>query len=246
MHLMNVTGSAEAFRSVLRIFETVHLDAVDLSKISVPRRIRGMHRQITAVLIPLALTGIVTSALAGRGANSVRVPEFVSSPLQDRQCARLFGDHASREANRRHRVRRLLWVDEEAAGVSVVHSSKTWALPTPLRVRGLTLKALRLTDEGKTAEIAVTPELGDRVGCRAGRYRVRVDDNLGGDVRVLAILRDAVLVEHRQRLRFIARPGASKHRWLTAWGSAFTVRLAANHSATPSSPPLKRRWHSVY
>jgi hypothetical protein len=184
-----------------------------------------MHR-VTIIALFL-VTGTRAAAQQVRaGAQQVRAG--AQQVRAGGSCRALFGDARTRARNAAHRTETIEFIEEDASGVTLAHASDRWEEPWSLQLTGLELVAI----EGESALFEVKPGLASSVGCSAGTYRVTVDDALSRDTHVLAVLRQAVLVELRGTLRYILLPGAEYPLWLVAW------RLPGVIGATydPSAP----------
>ncbi len=167
----------------------------------------------------LLLLGILLSpSLAG--ARSAGVSDRGEAMLSAAACPSLFGGGAARAANAKRRGQ-LYWIDQESGGVTVAHRSDEWDEPVPFEIRGVQLQSAR---EGR-AVVELSAAGAAALGCRAGRYRLGVDDGLTRSVRVLAILDGVVLVEHGRRLAYVLASGARAPRWFLAWSAPGEVRV---------------------
>jgi len=180
---------------------------------------------------------LLPSAALARGAGEVGSRQPL---LSAQECSALFGSGAVRAGNAQRRGL-LYWVDQESGGVTVAHRSDEWDEPVPIRVRGLRLDAAR----AGLAVVTLAAEGASALGCRQGRYRVGVDDNLTRAVRVLAVLDGVVLLEHRRRLVYLLAPGARDPRWLMAWSAPGLIKveggaqLGADSIESPYQPPYR-------
>lgn len=158
-----------------------------------------------------------------RSAGSKR-PAAQDRSLTGRDCPALFGSGATRSRNRRWRARRLSWVHEDEAGVTVVHTGSWRRRPGRVRLRGMRLLSAvpaKGGGGGGGATIRLAGWLARRVGCRRGPYHLGRDDALDADTRVLAVLRGKLLVARRGELRYVATRAVGRPRWLLAWGSRY-------------------------
>lgn len=169
-------------------------------------------------------------------------------------CPQLFGDEEARELNHQSRRELLLSVRREEH-CHVVQHSTDWRAPQVTEYIGLTLLQTRIDDEsGPRALVRVSAEI-DELSCEPGLYLITADDSIGNEVRVLAILRDLVLVEDSGELRYLALAGIERPVWRMVWVSSWTmprlpgsrvdVRRPAVKSQRPArpttKPPARRR-----
>ncbi|NJK90124.1 MAG: hypothetical protein HC923_12555 [Myxococcales bacterium] len=150
----------------------------------------------------------------------------------DRECDRLFGDGDGPLHNAERRATRLVLAEAGPAYIDIVHTGSGWAEPTEIDFRGIELVATTKDDEGDPiAVIAIDERLGF---CEPGEYDARIDDALGPSSRVVAILKDLVLVEHKNSLRWLRRTGArGKPVFKMSWQSSFSIPA---DSVTPAAP----------
>jgi hypothetical protein len=162
----------------------------------------------------------------------------LGQPRAAADCPALFGNARTRAIGAARRAKNIEFIDEDASGVTLAHSSEDWDEPWSLQLVGLELVALK----GEVALFEATPSLAKSVGCSAGRYRVTVDDALSRDARVLAVLRESVLVEMRGALRYVLLRGAEHPEWLVAY------RLPGTLGPTydPSAPAPHYESHTIY
>jgi hypothetical protein len=181
-------------------------------------------RYLWVTPLPLLLFGIGGQAWA-RAPASVSIPSTYKDGVdafRAQRCAALFGDHELRARYSSQRARRLDWVHEDENGVTVAHMEESWEEPVRLKLRGVRFVGVR----GSTALFQVDPKMAGAVGCQGGIYALGIDHALGRHVRVLAVLRRGVLVEHHGQLGFIAAQGVRDPRWLVAWRLRAEVPLA--------------------
>jgi hypothetical protein len=185
----------------------------------------------------LVVIGVPT--LAAAEARSMRAgPAKVPGARAAADCPAFFGGEQARAINVERR-RQLYWIDEEAGGVTIAHRSEQWDEPVPLSFAGLRLGSA--SQRGATIELSSA--LAASLGCRAGHYRVAVDDSLGRRTRVLAILDGALLLERRTQLVYMLAPGARSPRWLVAWSAPGTVRASGDAGGLDDNSAPYRRPH---
>jgi hypothetical protein len=171
-----------------------------------------------------------------------------TGPEDDRigpaRCVALLGDHSTREANRQRRKRYLHWISEDAFGITVVQSNVDWEEPVKLDIEGVSL-VQGSANEDRGAVIDISTDLADRLGCVPGQHTLRRDDSLGPRIRILSLLKQAVLVEHEGRLGYISTARASETSWLVAWylrGVSIPIDVGRSRSSPqPRRQAPKRR-----
>lgn len=171
---------------------------------------RTLNSRLAATLI---LFGCVSIGEAHAGATDGKGEDGKSAATQ---CPELFGTRKTRARNKLYRKRILHWAVEEPSGITVVHSHQGWEEVTRFKFPGVELLGRSETEDG-VAVVKISEELADSVGCPAGSYRMRRDDALGRDSRVLAVFGSAVLIVHQGQLGYLAVPDLPPPRWLVAW-----------------------------
>lgn len=159
------------------------------------------------------------------------------------RCAALFGDHELRARHASQRAKRLDWVHEDENGVTVAHMEEQWEEPVRLNLRGARFVGVHVRNQGSTALFRVSSGMAGAVGCPAGTYALGIDHALGRHVRILAVLRRGVLVEHHGQLGFITAPGVRDPRWLVAWRLRVEVPLARGPVAPAPTNPRSYRYN---
>lgn len=98
-------------------------------------------------------------------------------------------------------------------------------------------------------ELAVAHvELGEayRELCQPGVYEVSVDDSLGQDARVYAVLEEGMLIESRDSLAFLVlddgpKPPAMRMIWRSAYAIAFEDAAASSKVKKAKKKPAKKK-----
>jgi len=185
------------------------------------------------------LSAALTAALllaAPAGASPARVGAGAKARPAS-ACAALFGADATRASNARARAR-IDWIDQDEDGVTIAHTHGSWDEPAALTIRGVHLQAV----EGASAEVSLDPSTAAALGCLAGRYSLRADDSIGRWSRILAVLQQGVLVEHRGRLRYIRAPRSASPRFVMGWHLPGELRPDPSPMIAPyQSPHIRYR-----
>lgn len=152
------------------------------------------------------------------------------APLPSDECVALFGDSSLIEERRASREVRLEAVSRSENLLDIVHTDASWQAPKPTRVPGLELVSV---EEGEDGERVARVRLGDpwSEACEPGDYLVRVDDGLGSEGLVLALVDEGMLAEHRGTLIFVPKTGASAPPMRMIWRSGFALNV------TPGAGP---------
>jgi hypothetical protein len=145
-----------------------------------------------------------------------------AEPMSASACTGLFGDERVRAWNASRRGALLDFIDEDESGVTVAHGSSRWEEPGRLRLEGMRLRAV----QRGAAVVELSSELARSSKCLPGRYRLKTDDLLAARTRILGVLANGILVEHRGRLGFI---GGRTPRWLMAWRMQGEVHMLGTH-----------------
>jgi len=162
------------------------------------------------------------------------------------RCLNLLGTNANRTENQEYREDALLWILEEASGITISHTNLDWEEVQLLELHGVTLLG-RSPEDPQAAVIQLSRALAERLGCEAALYQLRRDDNLGQSNRVLAVFDHAVLLDHDGRLGYILTPEEASPAWLLAWkrpGVTFhptTKRSGRSRAKRPRPKPKRRR-----
>jgi hypothetical protein len=155
-----------------------------------------------------------------------------AQPGADPECDRLFGTEADREVNEAARKRRLVLIEDGPSYIDVVQTGG-WREPREIAYRGLTLKETLVDEEdADLAVIEVEPTLGF---CEPGEYEVEVDDSIGAEGRVLAILPGIVVVQHAEELRYLrSQTYRGRPTFKVSWRSPFSIVVESESSGKSS------------
>jgi len=183
---------------------------------------------------PVLVVTLLTSSLA----------PAADGALPAEACPEVFGTTQVHESNEADRQRKLDELDQAAHTIDLVHTG-AWEEPERIRYRGLELVGTRLNeDEEPVALVRVDPEEGE-LECRPGLYRLEVDDSIGADAAVLAVLDDVLLVEADGDLRFLKTEQAEQPVFRMIWRSEWKLlRLPGERISTRRarrSPRHRRR-----
>ena len=155
-----------------------------------------------------------------------------ADPGADPECDRLFGTESDRERNEAERKRRLVLIEDGPSYIDVVQTGG-WREPREIAYRGLALKDT-VVDEDETdfAVLEVEPTLGF---CDPGEYEVEVDDSIGAEGRVLAILPGIVVVQHGDALRYLrSETYRGRPTFKVSWRSPFSIVVESESSGKSS------------
>lgn len=173
-----------------------------------------------------------------------RGPETDANPDHDGddpECDRLFGTVEDQEQNQTERTKRLILVEEGPSYIDVVQTGG-FGEPTEIAYRGLTLRETTTNEDGEpVAVFEVDEELGF---CEAGEYEVEVDDSLGAEGRILAILPELVLVQHGDALRYLRSADLrGRPTFKVSWRSPFSIVVESEGSkgSSRSKRAVRRR-----
>lgn len=188
-------------------------------------------RQLLGVWVGFTLLGMGAAA-----AQSI-------APQQARPasaCPELFGSQGVRSDNAEQRRELLDSVRQADYTIDLTYTCD-WAAPERIRFEGLKLlDTCQLPDQGRVAVIRVEDELGEQA-CEPGLYRLRVDDSIGGQASVLAVLRDVVLLERGGELCFLKTRSAEKPVFRMIWRSPWKLLKLPGTSNTSRSKATRRR-----
>ncbi len=175
---------------------------------------------LLAILCPV--TGHATGAADDRPA--LKSPE---------DCPLLFGSPASIERNKKARTAHL---EAVAAGEHMINLTHTgpWQKPTIMRLQGVELVATAGVDGDDPSALVEVGELPAGIGCEPGLYELKVDNSIGGQAHILAIVEGAVLLEYSGDLRFIQTREAAMPMFRMIWRSTWTIAGAAPSGSGPT------------
>lgn len=163
----------------------------------------------------------------------LEAPAPAAEPAEEgASCPALFGDEQLRAESEAWRKERLLSVEREEGVIEIVHSVPQWNEPVARTAPGMTVVAV--DPATGTARVAVH----DRWSrwCRPGVYRVRLDDALGANSQVLAVLDEGLLASHPEGLMLLPAEGAARAtKFRMIWRSAFGISSAGGGSGAGST-----------
>ncbi|MCA9539212.1 MAG: hypothetical protein KC620_10025 [Myxococcales bacterium] len=167
-----------------------------------------------------------------------------------RACPDLFGDVEDRSENRAWRKRMLSWVEQRGPVVEITHST-TWKRPFYLEFAGIELMETGEQDNKRYAIIRVGADRPAAIDCEPGDYLVHVDDALGRQGRVLAVLDGSLLIDFDGQLGYLMTAEAEPPVWQMVWRSGWyfvhrhEVRFSKNtprrRTPTRRRPARRRR-----
>jgi hypothetical protein len=153
-------------------------------------------------------------------------------------CPELFGSRGERTDNAEQRRELLDSVRQADYTIDLTHTCD-WAAPERIRFEGLKLiDTCQLPDQGRVAVIRVEDDLGEQT-CEPGLYRLRVDDSIGDQASVLAVLRDVVLLERGGELCFLKTRAAEQPVFRMIWRSPW--KLLKLPGASKATRATRRR-----
>ena len=168
--------------------------------------------------------------------------ELPWSPTEARSRCTLLGASGEVEDNRERRRATLESVSDGEYCVEVVYTDG-WGNQDPEVARFVDAQLIdTVLDPGcdPAALVDISPQQPTNA-CPAGAYVIRVDDSLGGAARVLAILRDVMLIELDNELRFLVKAGADPPScWRMIWHPPWTL-APPSRGSTPARPARNKR-----
>ena len=171
-------------------------------------------------------------------------PESGPTAAEDEtpRCVGLLGNEDTRDDNRSRREAvfvRASWAEPE---LWILHRSDDWSEPKLLVSEGLSLAATELDEDGEWhAVLELDEAFAAERGCEAGEVRARVDDALGADGQVLAVLRDVVLLEVVGELVFLYTDDDEWPEFRLAWQAPWRVLYHGDPHQSKSSKRKKSR-----
>ena len=168
--------------------------------------------------------------------------------LQAQDCPALFGDEESQKLNAEERESCLDSIEVCDYTINLLHHGD-WTEPTPISLTGLELEDIDcpegLDDEEGSCESMVHLRLTEEmegVDCPTGLYSLHVDDSLGEDGRVIAILPNLLLMELQGRLHYLPMDSFQKPIWRIIWRSPWKLmRLPGQRSSSSGRANTHRR-----
>jgi hypothetical protein len=165
---------------------------------------------------------VVTLVAATTIASGARADEQVGSCPDASACSELFGDSVDHEENREQRESLLARVSVGRYCITVIHSTD-WKVARRIHFAELELEDTEVPEEGEPVAFFELLEAPEGTGCDTTTYALQVDDSIGADARILAILEDVVLIELDERLAFILPEGSESPAWRMVWKSPWVM-----------------------
>ncbi|MFZ9887994.1 MAG: hypothetical protein ACO3JL_10870 [Myxococcota bacterium] len=177
---------------------------------------------LLAVLPLEVVTTTRENMSASEGVNAVDSPEEGQTQLaayEEHQCAALFGGRDD-EGPRDHTT----MVSRSTHTVDVTYGESTWQTPRLVSLPGIEFVRSEEVDDGsRRAVLRVGDEWAEE--CPAGEYAVAALAPLGVDGRILAVLEEGVLAEHRGALIFVPPAGRRGPAFRMIWRSGFGLSV---------------------
>ncbi|MBI3178600.1 MAG: hypothetical protein HYZ27_03005 [Deltaproteobacteria bacterium] len=165
-------------------------------------------------------------------------PDHTDAVLDASLCPAAFGDEDGRLLKRERRLRLLEHVLPGAFAVTLTHRGH-WVEPVPARFSDVQLIATHTADvEESVALVTLDAEGSD---CLHGTYALHVDDAVGADGAVLAILDGILLFEMNEELMYLRVPGGDEPMWRMAWHPTFTIERPRAATPAPTHRVSPRR-----
>src|SRR5688572_29573496 len=153
-----------------------------------------------------------------------------------RDCDEVFGDELATLENHAARESRLNFIIDSDTDVVVDHSY-SWKIATQAEIGSLEL--VETSTDGSTAYISFLAS-HEGIDCDDGVYAISVDDSIGPDGRVLAVLRRALLIEMDGRLCYLVPEGGELPRFRITWSSRFGMRRPSRTQPLSTKPGRRR------
>lgn len=168
------------------------------------------------------------------GSSALAAPSLADSvPVAEAEtCSEVFGDPELRSVRAELRAQLVDLIVTEDGEVMLAHS-QGWDEPVALRLRGLRLLSVDVPHQQAIVELELPPVC-------VGLYRVKVDDELGRDAPILAVVGDAVVLELDGQLRYVQRDHAPRPPEVL-WRSQWTMRRGRSVVPAPLVPPPVQR-----
>lgn len=151
--------------------------------------------------------------------------DTIASARPAEECPTLFGTAARRDANAAWRGRVFHGVRRGERTLDVFHSMASWRAPVRMRLPGVEVVAIERDESGEALAFV---HVDEQVGACEGDYALDVDDSIGADANVLAVLEEGVLVMHDGDLVLLGALGAAPPDFRMIWQSGFVVDVAAS------------------
>jgi hypothetical protein len=158
-------------------------------------------------------------------------------------CSQLFGNEEEHKQNMQHRKKLLVSVREGEYCIEVLHSAD-WEAPEEIDYIGLELIETLVDEESEPQALVQIFDEIDDLECDPGIYIVEVDDSIGEEAQVLAILHDFVLIEGNDELKFLKTEGAGSPVWRMIWKSSWKLLKTPDSSRKVRHPSRRRRKHT--
>lgn len=139
--------------------------------------------------------------------------------LSARDCPVVFGDDEDVAANQEYRTASLNFIWDGEPQVVIDHSSD-WDTPVLTAIRHMEL--IETSTEGAEAFISFDAE-AEGIDCESGVYALAVDDAIGEDGLVLAVLGHILLLEMDGELQYLLEDGAMTPDWRVTWSSSYSM-----------------------
>lgn len=153
-------------------------------------------RQTNDLVLAPSLALAMGALLLSLAAPVAHAGEQTLDPASER-CPSIFGTKNVRERNQERREARLHEVKSRQGKIELVHSVPKWDAPTQTSLPGMRVLGV----ESGGVRIHVDNRYG--TACPEGNYLLRVDDALGANGRVLAVLPTSFLIERDQALAYL-------------------------------------------
>ena len=183
----------------------------------------------------ILLLGFQFAATAGTGGNDTELRTIPS-----RKCPGLFGDQSDHDENRSSRLDSLESVALTEYSIELVHMVD-WETPEKVSLAGLVLKETSVDENDVPFAVLELEDSLDGIDCKPGLYIIRVDDSIGEDVRVLAIIEKSVLVEHGDDLAYLGIEGTQDPVWRLIWRSSWKMPRVPDSSRYQQSRSPRRK-----
>lgn len=169
------------------------------------------------------------------GASTLLCPAALAAPRGADACPKLFApaaDVATTDG--------ALHVERTEVGIDLVTSNPRWAGPTRAALHGLEARLRRSDGQReragrRTAIVHVGEPLHGL--CPPGDYEVHVGDAIYETARVLAVIREGMIVEHEDALLFVPFLDRAPPPFRLIWHS--TYRMLMPQPAGPAPKPAK-------
>ena len=142
----------------------------------------------------------------------------------------------------KHRKKLLMSVREGKYCIEVLHSAD-WEAPEEIEYIGLELIQTLVDEESEPQALVLVSDEIDELQCDTGTYVVEVDDSIGEEACILAILRDFVLIEENDELRFLKTEDAVNPVWRMIWKSSWKLLKTPDSGRSVRHPSRRKRKH---